>query len=110
MSDPLETSFRPLFKGKLTLPTSGNPAGGQFAGRTTIGSGQTHVVVTTSAVKSDSIIRYGVQIGSMSLVSSGVGHIAVNSIVDSTTFAFARHNAYPQKWDDVVMWEIVNTQ
>ena len=106
----LETFFRPLFKGALTLPTSGNTAGGQFAGRTTIDSGSTEVAVATTAVKSDSIIRYGIEVGSMSSTGSLAGHIVVNSIVDSTGFMFARHNATAQKWDDVIMWEIVKTQ
>jgi hypothetical protein len=107
--DQLEQLFRPAFKGPLTLPTSGNPAGGQFAGRTIIASGGTSVAVLTTAVHSDSIIRYGVQVGSMSTVASAVGHIVVNSIVDGTSFMFARHNAYPSKWDDTIMWEIVKT-
>ena len=107
----LETLFRPLFKGRLTLPTSLNPAGGQFAGRTDIASGGANVEVLTTAVKSNSIIRYGVQVpdGTATAANSAFSQIVVTSLVDSVGFMFARSDDTARARIDTIMWEIVNT-
>ena len=78
-----------------------------FAGRTTLNSGSTSVVVSTSLVQSNSVLLMGVQTGSMGTQSAGA--ITVNSIVDGVSFAFARNNNVAAQWNDVVMWQLWRT-
>lgn len=51
---PIETLQRPLFRSAPILRTNSNAS--QYAGRTTLGSGQASVVVSTRGINSDSLI------------------------------------------------------
>lgn len=102
----IEQLFRPQFRGVTrTLVASDG-----FANRTTIQSGTASVTVSASLVKSDSIIRVSAQVSSpaAAVVQSG-GFLAVNSLVDGTSFAIAWASGQAVDQDVTAMWEIVRT-
>lgn len=106
------SSQEQLWGGHLRGPLNLAPGSGAslFGGRTTINSGSASVTVSTTNVKSDSIILGTVEVGSVGvLVNSGGGQIVVNSIVQGTSFAFARADGDAVSWDDTIMWMLMNT-
>lgn len=108
----IEQLWGPQFRGGPTLTLSGAGQSAAFAGRTVIQSGSVFVTVSTSLVKSDSIILPGIEVGSVGVaVNSGasLGKVVVNSIVDGTSFAFARPSGVAVDWDDTVMWLMFST-
>lgn len=90
---PLELLFAPFFKGPSFIRT--NSHGAQFAGRTTISSGSATQVVSTTNVKSDSIIWTGIQAAlpaayttkGQAAIASGAG-----SVTASTTAIYSGMN------------------
>lgn len=104
----IETLFGPSLFGQMFTKT--NQVTNPWAGLTVIQSGSASVTVSTNAITSGSIIRYGCTVGSVGVSAASGGAIVVNSIVDGTSFAFARQYGVANAFDDTVMWEIVATK
>lgn len=98
-----------LYDGILKAPlrTETLSKNNQWAGRTTIVSGSATQVVSTTAIKSDAIVRYGLVANTRQ--SSGFANtIEVSSINHGNffVFAWADANNLPAR-DTTIMWEIV---
>ena len=105
-SNPLELLRRAFFTGPPV--TKAQSASNQFAGRTTLSSGDATVAVSCSVVKSDSIILYGVEANTRQ--DSGVAaHIEVMSIIDGSGFAFGTAGTETPARDTTIMWQLTNT-
>jgi hypothetical protein len=82
-------------------------ASNQFAGITVLANATATITVSTTSVKSDSIIRYGVRAtpapGSVGLV------VHVSTINPKNFFTFATADGQNAPRDLNVMWEIVQT-
>ena len=99
-----EQIFRGMLRGPLT--TRATSASNQWAGRTTsVGSGTATVTVSTTSVKSDSIIMYGYE---SNVASNATQAIKTNSVVDGSYFGFTINPA-PVGTNFIVMWKIINT-
>jgi len=101
---PNELIRRPVQKGPTMLPT--RALANQWAGLTTLASGSTSQVVSTTAITSDSFVFLGTRVNSVGVGHNSGGNIVVNSIVHGVSFAFARATGSAVAWDEVVMWEI----
>lgn len=66
---PIEALFRPFLKGPMMVSTVSKS--NAFAGRTTLGSGSTSQVVSTSIVNSDSLVHLNVQAALVAAYSTG---------------------------------------
>ena len=103
---PLELLFRPLLRGPAYTEANSGPS--QFAGRTTLSSGSATVVISTSVVKSDSLIF--AQPEANTRQSSGVAQpIEVMSIADGAHFSFGTADGEALARDTTIMWGILNT-
>ena len=102
-----EFLFKPTLRGPMrtrTAPTEANP----WAGRTTLNPGSATVTVSTSVVKSDSIIQALVEANTRQ--SSGVATpIEVMSIQEGVSFAFGTAGGETLARDTTIMWDITNT-
>lgn len=107
MPNVKESLFGPRQLGQRSIPLSHAAVSGMFAGLTTINSGSSSVTVSTAVVTSGSLIMYGTNPSSIGPNSGG--GIAVSSVVDGVSFAFARPTGNAVAWDETVMWEIVRT-
>ena len=99
-----------IFKGTLRGPlrTRASSASNQWAGRTTLNSGSATVTVSTTTIKSDSIIKYGVEANTRQ--ESGVGApIEVMSIQEAVSFAFGFAGGETVARDTTIMWWLMNT-
>jgi len=104
MSNPKELLHGALLKGPLkTISAVGDQ---QFAGVTTIGSGTATVTVSTTVIKSDSIILCGVQALSNQASGSGIG-AEVRTISDSTHFVLGNSDGSSQAFARNIHWMIV---
>ena len=100
---PLEQHYGTMNRGlPRTLAASST---GQFAGRTLIASGSTTVVVSTTAVQSDSIISMSIQVTSISVVTP----MAVRAIADGGIFTMGWATGTAAAEDVTIMWQIVGT-
>ena len=103
MTAKQELLFSPVMKGPLT--TLAGSASNQFAGRTSMNSGDTTVTVSTTTVASDDLIKYGWQ----SAVDSNVAQdIKVNTISPGNHFGFTVTPA-PVGIDFNIMWSLEKT-
>lgn len=95
----------PHLRGPATIVTSPD-ARGVFMGVETIASGSVTQVVSTTEVVSGDWFNISVQISSADAGVNSGGFVAVNSIVDNTSFAltWATGVAVPQ--DAIVSWEL----
>ena len=101
-----ELLFKPTLRGPLR--TRASSASNQWAGRTTLSSGDATVAVSCSTVQSDSIIMYGVEANTRQ--DSGVGAaIEVMSIIDGSGFAFGTSGGETLARDTTIMWSLMNT-
>jgi hypothetical protein len=102
-----ELLFKPTLRGPMRTITTGeeNP----WAGRTVLASGSATITVSTAAIQSDSIVRYGTLPSSLGVAANSGGTIVVSSIVDGVSFALARATGVAVPWDETVMWELVRT-
>ena len=99
-----------IFKGTLRGPlrTRASSASNQWAGRTTLNSGDATVAVSCSVVQSDSLIMYGVEANTRQ--DSGVGAaIEVMSIIDGSGFAFGTSGGDTLARDTTIMWSLMKT-
>lgn len=100
-----EQLWRGTLRGPLTTQIQSKVS--QFAGRSTIASGSASVTVSTTAVKSDSIILYGIEADIRA--SSGVGvSVEITSVSDSNYFAFTYSDSQtlPPR-GTTIMWQIM---
>lgn len=104
----VEQLFKALLRGPLSTRT--NQETRPWAGLTVIDSGSTFVVVSTTNITSGSIVQYGISVGSVDVSAASGGAIVVNSIVDDTSFVFARQFDVANAWDDTIMWNIISTK
>lgn len=102
-----ETLFNPKQMGQRSIPLSHSGISAPHAGLTVLNSGAASVTVSTAIVASGNLIMYGTNPSSIGPNSGG--GIAVNSIVDGVSFAFARPTGNAVAWDETIMWEIVRT-
>ena len=99
-----------IFKGTLRGPmrTRASSASNQWAGRTTLNSGDATVTVSTTTIKSDSIIQYGVEANTRQ--DSGVASpIEIMSIQDGVSFAFGTAGGETLARDTTIMWSLMRT-
>lgn len=99
-------------RGPLTTVFSGAHVPQPWAGQAAIASGTATVTVSTNIVTSGALIGvFGVEVNSLdpAVISSG-GFVAVNSIVDETSFALAWASGVAVPQDVVVSWLIMPTQ
>jgi hypothetical protein len=108
MPRTIERLRNPLFLGPITLPksASANPTGGL----TTIASGSASVVISTTWVKSDSLIVAMAQ--SPTNAASGFSRgLEVKSVVDSTSFIIGTPDNQPLRAADTsVAWALIRYQ
>jgi hypothetical protein len=79
-----------------------------FAGRTTLGSGQATVIVSTFSVNSDSLIFTGQQ--HLTAQSSGFASaVCVRSISPGQGFVLGWSDNVSRAFDATVMWEVKRT-
>ena len=99
-----------IFKGTLRGPlrTRASSASNQWAGRTTLNSGDATVAVSCSVVQSDSLIMYGVE-ANIRQDSGVAAHIEVMSIIDGSGFAFGFAGGETVARDTTIMWWLMNT-
>ena len=101
-----ELLFKPTLRGPLR--TRASSASNQWAGRTTLNSGDATVAVSCSVVQSDSIIQYGIEANTRQ--DSGVGAaIEVMSIIDGSGFAFGTSGGETLARDTTIMWSLMRT-
>ena len=101
-----ELLFKPTLRGPLR--TRASSASNQWAGRTTLSSGDATVAVSCSTVQSDSLIMYGVEANTRQ--DSGVGAaIEVMSIIDGSGFAFGTSGGETLARDTTIMWSLMKT-
>jgi len=101
---PLELLFGPMFKGPGFVDVRSHAH--QFAGRSTINSGSATVVVSTAAVKSDSLIHFAMEGNANRNIIAGVANINSNAAsvtvsnaaiaADSLIFLTTRQNGTAQ--------------
>ena len=110
MAQPLETLFSPLLSGVPMTDVRSHIH--QWAGRTALNSGSATVTVSTTVVKSDSLIYYG--ISGNTRANSGVatdgGGIEVTSISEGNFFAFTTHDGSVLPRSVNIMWMIFNSR
>ena len=99
-----------IFKGTLRGPlrTRASSASNQWAGRTTLNSGDATVAVSCSVVQSDSLIMYGVE-ANIRQDSGVAAHIEVMSIIDGSGFAFGTAGGETLARDTTIMWSLMRT-
>lgn len=106
----LEQFFRPIARGPGTFAQSLQALGAnQFAGSTLVASGTAVVTVSTSLVKSTSIIPIIGTLVAADPTSTNAGHFAVSSIVDGKSFDITRVNSVPAPFGETVYWTIMQT-
>ena len=101
---PLDLLFGPMFKGPGFVDVRSHAH--QFAGRSTINSGSATVVVSTAAVKSDSLIHFAMEGNANRNIIAGVANINSNAAsvtvsnaaiaADSLIFLTTRQNGTAQ--------------
>lgn len=85
--------------------TKTNSAAQQFAGRTTIASGSATAVVSTTAVKSDSVIQMSFE-GNANVASGTNRCFEVKTISDSARFVIGTQDGEAVPRDTIAMWQI----
>lgn len=107
MSHPtLEQLWRAILRGPLT--TRAASAANQWAGRTTLSSGSATVTISTTIVKSDSLIFPAVQAATNQ--ASGVSRsIEVKTISPGNFFTLGWSDGNAIARDTTIMWMIVRT-
>jgi|SRR3989304_3104065 len=101
-----EQVWRGNLQGPLSVKT--NSAANQFSGITTLGSGGATVTVSTTAVKSNSLILHSVR--GTSNVNSATGKtIEVKSIVDGSYFSFGTADGVAMARDTSIHWMLFRT-
>lgn len=104
----LEQFFRPMARGPGNFPQSLQAlAANQFAGSTLVASGVALVTVSTSLVKSNSVIPILGTLIATAPTSTNAGHFAVMSVVDATSFMLTRVNSVPAPFGETVYWSIM---
>lgn len=89
---------------KAPLRTKTDSGASQWAGTTILGSGQTSVTVSTTLVKSSSLIFSQVQVTG---VASNFG-VNVRTIIDATSFTFSHADAAARPIDVNVFFMLIN--
>lgn len=99
-----------VWRGNLRGPlsTKVNSSANQFAGITTLGSNVATVTVSTTAVKSNSLILFGAR--TTLNVNSATGRaIEVKSIVDGSYFSFGTADGVAMARDTAIHWMLFRT-
>jgi hypothetical protein len=103
---PLEMLRRAFFKDAVLLNTTAGA--NQFAGRTTLASGDAFSTISTAVVNSDSIIQATMQVNTN--CGSGIGYLTVvSSIVSGKSFAYGYADGQGRAPGGTIMWEIRRT-
>lgn len=106
MTTPLELLFRPFFRGPAMTKASSDAT--QFAGRTTLNSGDVTVTVSTTAVGSDTLVLFSCL--SPTAAASGFGHaIDVRSISPGNWFTLGHRDGIGRGPTTTVLWELRKT-
>lgn len=102
----IETLRRPHMRGTPVVRTSSGA--NQIAGITTLASGSASVTVSTTAVKSDSLVLFGI-VGNTNQSSGVAKPVEVRSLTDSNWFAFAYADGTTVARDVTIRWLLVDT-
>ena len=106
MAQPKELFHGPLLRGPILTRVQSGPA--QFAGRTTLNSGDTTVTISTFAVMSDSLIQMGIE-ASVNQSSGVAAPMEVKSISDQNFFTLGTADGTAVVRNTTIMWQITNT-
>jgi hypothetical protein len=91
------------------LTTQAQSAANRFAGRTTLSSGSATAVVSTTAVRSDSLILFGI-LGNANLGSgTAIRGIEVKTISPGGFFVFGTQDGVAIPRDTIIHWLIWQT-
>ena len=105
---PLELLKRAFLSGPLGVRATSGMAGGQFAGLTALSSGTATVTVSTTQIKSDSIVNATFAVATT--CGSGIGYnIGVSSIVHGVSFNMGYFDGQGRAPGGTIMWEIKRT-
>ena len=103
-------SVTSIFRNALArtpLSIRANSAVNQFAGSTTLGSGSATVTVSTTSIRSNSLIFLGAH--SLTDQSSGVAAaIEVRTIVDKSHFILGNSDGIADARETTIFWMIAN--
>lgn len=99
-----------VWRGNLRGPLAvkANSAANQFSGFTTLASGSATVTVSTTSVKSDSLILMGLR-GTANVNSATGRPVEVKSIVDSSYFSFGTADGVAMARDTTISWLLFRT-
>ena len=100
---PLELHYVPWYRGPSFIDI--NSAATQFAGRTTLNSGSTTVVVSTTNVRSDSLVFLSM-LGNANVASGQNRVTEVKTISDSGYFTIGTQDGVAIARNTVIMWEV----
>lgn len=104
---PLELHQRELLKGPSM--TMANSSQNQWAGRTTLASGQATVTVSTIQVQSDCLI-FATPMHVTAQNSGFGGGVCVRSISEGNSFVLGWTDAVGRAFDATIMWEMRRTR
>ena len=103
----LEQLFGGVLKAPLT--TKANSNANQWAGRTAIASGAVSQVISTTAVKSNSIINWSLQATTVAASGDSGNHLAVVSLSSGNYFTIGTADGSKIPHSVTVMWQIYRT-
>ena len=106
MAQPKGLLHSQVLRGPFMISVQSGPK--QFAGRTTINSGDATVTVSTFAVMSDSLITYGVE-GAVNQSSGVATYLEVKSISDQNFFTLGWADGSVAVPKRTLMWQVTNT-
>ncbi len=103
----LEQLFGAVFQGPPTTKANSNAS--QWAGLTTLNSGSTTAVVSTTNVKSNSIITYGVKASTVAASGMALRPIEIVSLSSGNYFTFGSADGIAVAQSIQIMWNIYKT-
>jgi len=102
----LEQLYAPELRGPLT--TQAQSRANQWAGRTTLSSGQATAVISTTCAKSDMLVHHTLQLST--LQNSGFGApCVVTSINPGNSFTMGWADGVGRAFNSTIMWRLEYT-
>jgi hypothetical protein len=104
---PLELLWGMMLKAPGYLPTAAGDK--QFAGRTTLASGDATVTASTTVVQADDIVRISVSAATDAASGALGATVEVRSISAGNFITFSTPDGVAANRSTTVMWELVRT-
>ena len=104
MAITLEQIFRGILRGPLLTKVPTNP----WADTVTLNAGSAFQTISTTNIKSNSIILLGNQVGSIGTGANSGGALVVNSFVQGTSFVIATATGVGSPYSQKVHYLILN--